>query len=159
MTMSDVDQINLLRTMRELAIERECVDLLMRYGRAQDDMSPEQMCGLFSDDAAMNLVDGPRIEGGPAIEAFWNSFFASPRPSIGRHIFTNVHTHVATEYEASGSAYVAVYRYLPGEPVLSLAPVMIGEARLRYVLTTEGWKISLYELEIVTIDGYVHGRG
>jgi len=145
--------------MREIAIERECTDLLMRYGRAQDDMSPEQMRGLFAEDAVMNLIDGPRIQGRLAIEKFWDDFFAAPRPSIGRHIFTNVRVHRDSPATAAGSAYVAVYRHTPGEPVLSLAPVMIGEARLRYTHTDNGWRISLYELEVVTIDGYVHGRG
>ena len=146
-------------TLEELLIERECTELLMRYGRAQDEMRGDLMRGLFSDGAVMNLIDGPRIEGREAIEGFWDGFFAKPRPSIGRHIFTNVRTRLGGEDRAVGSAYVAVHRYTPGEPVATLAPVMIGEARLEYLRTAEGWRMSLYELEVTTLDGYVHGEG
>jgi hypothetical protein len=146
-------------TLEDLLIERACTELLMRYGRAQDEMRGDLMEGLFSADAVMNLIDGPRIEGREAIERFWNGFFARPRPSIGRHIFTNLRTEITGEAHARGSAYVAVHRYTPGKPVTTLAPVMIGEARLEYVRTAEGWRMSLYELEVTTLDGYVHGVG
>ena len=63
-------------------IERDCTDLIMRYGQALDEWRPELMKGLFDKDAVWEIAGGPTLTGEIAIVAFWDKALAEKRPSI-----------------------------------------------------------------------------
>ena len=139
-------------------IERACIDLIMRYGHALDEWRFELMEGLFTDDAVWEVVGGPTWDGKDAIMAFWKGALAEKRLSIGRHIFNNIRVTRTGADKAGATAHVTMYRYNPNEPIVSLAPLLIGDASFEFARSGEQWLLSRYVLNAVTVDGYVHGK-
>jgi len=139
-------------------IERACTDLIMRYGHALDEWNCELMQGLFAEDAVWEVSGGPSFVGATAIMAFWKVALAEKRPSIGRHIFNNIRVSRTGMNEARATSHVTMYRYNPNQPITSLAPILIGDARFEFMRAADQWLFRRYALNSVTVEGYVHGK-
>ena len=141
-----------------ILIERACTDLILSYGHTLDEWRYDLMQGLFAETAVWEVSDGPTFVGAKAIMAFWREALAEQRPSLGRHIFNNIRIRRTGADEASATAHVTMYRYDPTQPIVSLAPTLIGDARFEFVRVGQQWLFSRYTLNSVTLEGYVHGK-
>jgi len=142
----------------QIYIERACTDLIFRYGHALDEWRSELMEGLFAEDAVWEVVGGPTLAGAAAIMAFWKGALAEKRPSIGRHIFNNIRVKHTGIHKAEATSLVTMYRYNPSQPIVSLAPLLIGDANFEFTRTGDHWRFTRYVLNAVSVEGYVHGK-
>ena len=148
-----------MQSMDELIyIERACIDLIMRYGHALDEWRYELMENLFAENALWEIVGGPTLTGKAAIVSFWAEALKEKRPSIGRRIFNNIRIARTGLHEAEATSHVTMYRYDPARPIISLAPLLIGDARFEFARVGNRWFFKRYVLNAVTVEGYVHGK-
>jgi hypothetical protein len=85
--------------MERLLIERACERLVTQFHIFADRFDHDAMASLFADDAVIDHIYLGKIEGLPAIKAYWDSKEVT---SLTRHITTNIAIDVLDENRACG---------------------------------------------------------
>ena len=150
-----------LSALDRLAIQAECTDLLLTYGEGLDNTDPQKIWPLFAKDGTWQGDNNKPVQGQSALRDFWTKVFSNKRPTVGRHIVTNVRISVIDADHASGSAYVTQYRYDPEhlDKITSLSPNMLVTIKMDYVRFPEGWRFQTMHVNAITLAGYEHGKG
>jgi hypothetical protein len=122
-----------------LLIERACERLCLEYARLIDLGRASEAIDLFTDDAELSLTAGP-MHGRDEISTFLVKREAAAVAS--RHVTTNVTIDVQSATEASGVAYITLYRREhSGDGPASLGPPnFVGHYADEFVLTDAGWR-------------------
>jgi hypothetical protein len=123
------------------AIDRlEIAELTARYADALDELEPEELRRVFTDDAVWEVVDGRRLVGIDEIMGFMG------RPDVhpGAHLMTNVYVRSVDE-GADGGPVVhlrsrGVYPVGPSDP-RNPTTVFYGRYDDEVVRTASGWRI------------------
>ncbi|MSQ69791.1 MAG: nuclear transport factor 2 family protein [Betaproteobacteria bacterium] len=131
-------------TIQRQAIEAECRNLFLAFGRNLDDHNGEAAGKLFAPDAVWDR-QGVLVKGPAAVSAV----IAGMSPNrMMRHIFTNQVIDVIDEDHAEGRAYYMVYLHDstgPEDEKLPrplTGPERIGDYLNKFVRTPAGWRIS-----------------
>jgi ketosteroid isomerase-like protein len=126
-----------------LLAERECERLIMVYSHLIDGGEAERVAELFADDGVWES-ESRRADGRAEIRGLFRRR-QSKVQRTSRHVCTNIVVDVVSATEAVGLTYYTLYRYEGGEGSTKAplnGPVMIGDYRDRFVLTSEGWRFS-----------------
>ena len=120
----------------------DIIELPGRYADALDRLQPEQLSGVFTDDAIWEVVgSGPRLVGLDEIMAF----MARPEVHPGAHLMTNIYIAGVAEDSGSGEPVVhlcsrGVYPVGPSDRHDPTA-VFYGRYDDDVVRTDAGWRI------------------
>ena len=130
----------------QFAIENSCKNLFNDYARLLDFGHFDEFVELFSDDAHMNL--GFVLNGKEAIRTSMTKRSPELR---SRHVLTNMSINVLSDTQASGIAYLSLYRHtgpesLNDDPIEFSQPSAVGHYENQFVLTTDGWRIKSVDL-------------
>jgi hypothetical protein len=122
-----------------LLIERACERLCLEYARLIDLGRAAEVIGLFTDDAELTLTAGP-MQGRDQISTFLVKRQAAAIAS--RHVITNVTIDIHSATEASGVAYITLYRreHSGDGPAPLGPPNFVGHYDDEFVLTDAGWR-------------------
>lgn len=128
------------------AIERECQELIIRFGQYSDHGEAQKTADLYTLDAVVG-------HGAHAVTGRDNILATLKDRSPGklnRHVAGNFMIDVADEKNASGIAYYISFSHDWGkEPAKPPAPISqpfsMGEWHFKFALTSEGWRISRRE--------------
>ncbi|MBL8551252.1 MAG: nuclear transport factor 2 family protein [Hyphomonadaceae bacterium] len=144
-----------------LLIRDECASLVLSYAHALDASDAALMNTLFAPDAVWEADGRIRREGADALHALWAEVFSARRPTVGRHVVSNIRTNVLDRDHAAGTAFVTMYRYNPNDPqnAASLAPLLLVSLDLEYVRIGEAWRFKRVSLTSAAVANYVHGQG
>ena len=125
--------------LERLLIERACERLCLEYARLIDLGRAAEAIDLFADDAELELTAGP-MRGRNEIATFFTKRQAAA--VVSRHVITNVTIDVHSTTEASGVAYLTLYRreHSGEAPVPLGSPNFVGHYDDEYVLTQAGWR-------------------
>ncbi|WP_293676898.1 nuclear transport factor 2 family protein [uncultured Phenylobacterium sp.] len=118
-----------------------CERLVLDYAHFADHGQMEDWAKLFAEDGELHLF-GQVHKGRKAIQGAIGGGAAPSSTPGSMHVTTNFRLDVASETEASATAYVAAYVKAPGAAAGSVTPVAVGIYRDRYRRTAEGWRFA-----------------
>lgn len=148
--MSSAANAQALTPVGRLLIEAECKAIETEFVTALDDNDSNRVAALFGTSGEMWLT-ASSFKGEAAIKAYMEKRDAQ-KTEIGvattRHMVFNVKVNVIDRDHASGTGYIAVYRYDGRNPqdITSLAPQMVGRMQDNYVRTAQGWRYQSRKL-------------
>jgi ketosteroid isomerase-like protein len=112
-----------------------------RYADALDQLEPDKLSLVFTDDAVWEVVGGLRLDGLDEIKAFMGRSDVHP----GAHLMTNYHIESVTEDPGTGLpvAHLRTRGVYPVGPSDSKNPVAVFYGRYDddIVQTDDGWRI------------------
>lgn len=135
---------------REIA--EACERLVLDYAHFADNGRMDDWAKLFAEDAELHLF-GQVHKGRAAIGAAVGGGGASSDGPGSMHVTSNFRIDVASETEASATAYVAAYVKAPGAAAGSVTPAAVGIYRDRYRRTAEGWRFAQRAFEPFAMAG------
>lgn len=146
--------------LERLTIKDECTALLMTYAEGLDEVNPQKIWPIFTQDGAWSADANPPVEGQAAIRKTWEGIAANKRPTVGVHALSNVRFDVTDNQSVHGTALVTMYRYNPDklDQITSLSPHLLVKIDTQCVATPDGWRFKKMHLKSVQVTGYVHGE-
>src|ERR1035437_7605456 len=128
-----------MNEMERLLIERHCEQLSYSYAKYVDLGQAIRVPELFTPDAVCLLAAG-EMRGRDEMVDFFGRLHE--RKSVSRHFITNISIDVLDDQNATGLAYLALYRRDAEHTESPINPVLVGHYDDVYVLTDEGWRFA-----------------
>ncbi len=125
-------------------IKSEIKQLVDDYGYYRDILQPEGHANVFAEDGKF-MFRGEVYQGREAIA---KRIEEHETTGLSMHMMSSSHVDIIDANNATGVHYAAVYSVTPEQPLEEgeifpvNGPNVIGKYIDKYVLTSEGWKIS-----------------
>ena len=130
----------------KLEIQSACRNLVLSYGRYNDQGNSDALAQLFAPDGIWERP-GDTQKGREAIRSAVKGRAAG---LIMRNVITNVRIKIVDDDHAEGEAYYTAYRHVGAGltdadlPREFTGPAIMGEYTNRFVRTPEGWRIAYH---------------